>query len=138
MLTYSTPDTIDKTQQATAASDVYGIGVMLYEMLAGHPLHEFTLHRDSEIREAVRTHKPPALMRRDLPDRVHTVIEQAISKNMQERYQDMGAFLKDLHLLFGDVPKEKKRTPSDQRLLIAVTVGAIALTGLILLAAWLG
>ena len=77
-------------------------------------------------------------MRRDLPDRVHTVIEQAISKNMQERYQDMGAFLKDLHLLFGDVPKEKKRTPSDQRLLIAVTVGAIALTGLILLAAWLG
>lgn len=137
-LTYSTPDAVDNTQQATAASDVYGIAVILYEMLAGHPLHEFTLQRDNEIREAVRNHKPPALMRRDLPDRVHSVIEQAISKNMQERYQDMGAFLHDLRLLFGSVPSEKKRTSSDQRLLIAVTIGAIALTGLILLAAWLG
>ena len=77
-------------------------------------------------------------MRRDLPDRVHTVIEQAISKNMQERYQDMRSFLQDLRLLFGNVPRERKRTSSDQRLLVAVTIGAIALTGLILLAAWLG
>jgi len=57
---------------------------------------------------------------------------------MQERYQDMAAFLQELRLLFGNVPRERKRTPSDQRLLIAVTIGAIALTGLILLAAWLG
>lgn len=137
-LTYSSPEAMNQTQPATAASDVYGVAVMLYEMLAGHPLHEFTLQRDSEIREAVRTHKPPVLMRRDLPDRVHAVIERAISKNMQERYQDMGDFLQDLRLLFGEVPREKKRTASNQRMLILVTVGAIVLTGLILLAAWLG
>ncbi len=137
-LTYTTPETIERTLPATPASEVYGLGILLYEMLDGRPVHKYRLQRDSEVREAVRSHKPLPLTRRDLPDEIHTVIERAISKSPRERYPDVVSFARDLRRYFGEVPVEKKRRPTQQRVLIALMAGAIIFSVLVLLAAFFG
>lgn len=137
-LTYITPAMKDRILPASPASDVYGLGILLYEMLAGRPVYEYRSRRDLEIREAVRSYKAAALARRDLPEEIHVIIERAISKAPRERYQDVAAFASDLRRHFGEVPAEKKRRPADQRLLIALTAGALVVAVLVLLAAFLG
>ncbi len=137
-LTYTTADTMAQCLPASSASDVYGLAILLYEMLEGHPVHEYKLRRESDVREAVRTHNPPALTRRDLPDEVQVVIERALSKSPRERYADVASFVADLRRFFGPVPKEKKRMPANQRLLIGLVAGAVVLSALILVASFLG
>jgi serine/threonine protein kinase len=137
-LTYTTAEMMVQCLPGSPASDVYGLGVLLYEMLAGSPAHEFRQRRDPVVREAVRAHRPPALSRADLPDAVHTVIDRAISKSPKDRYPDVLAFAKDLRRMFGEVPAEKSRRPGSQRAVVAAAAGAGVLSLLILIAALLG
>jgi len=137
-LTYSDPATMAECLPGTPASEVHGLGILLYEMLGGAPAYEFRLRRDVVVREAVRLHRPPALARADLPDPVHGVVERAIAKLPRDRYPDVLSFAKELRRLFGEVPAEKKRMPSSQRALVAVAAGAVTFSLFILLAALVG
>lgn len=133
-LTYITSDSIGETQPATPASDVYGLGLLLYEMFAGHPAHEYQRKLEDQIREAVRDHRPAGLTRSDLPESVHKIVEHAISKSPNARYADIQDFTKDLKEIFGEVPVEKKRRTALQWFGIAA-VGLVALLSAILLIA---
>jgi serine/threonine protein kinase len=137
-LTYTTPDTVDRCLPATPGSDVYGLGLLLYEMLAGYPVFDYRRQRESDVRESVRSHSPRALTRRDLPDEIHVVIERAISKSPRDRYPDIGTFMQNLRRYFGDVPAEKTPRPAGQRLLIGATALAFVLAVIILLVAFMG
>lgn len=137
-LTYTSADTLDKCLPATPATEVYGLGALLYELLAGRPLYEQRLQRDGLIREAVRTHRPGSLNRRDLPDEVQMLVERMISKNPRDRYPDPLSAVKELQRFFGKTKAEPSRRPADQRLVIAISAAAAVFSAFLLLAAWLG
>jgi serine/threonine protein kinase len=137
-LTYTTADTMEGCLPATPASDVYGLGLLLYEMLAGQPVYEHRLERDSQVREAVRHYNPPPLTRSDLPDEVHAAVERALNKSPRSRYPDVPTFAAELQRFFGKVPAEKTRPPGNRRLVIAAALAALLLSILILLAAYFG
>jgi serine/threonine-protein kinase len=137
-LTYTDAATMAECLPGSPASDVHGLGLLLYEMLAGAPVYEFRLRRDPVVREAVRLHRPPALARADLPDPVHGVVDRAIAKAPRDRYPDVLSFAKDLRRLFGEMPAEKRRMPSSQRAFVAVAAGAGLFSLFILLAALVG
>jgi eukaryotic-like serine/threonine-protein kinase len=71
----------------TPATDVYGVGVVLYEMLTGHPPFdgstavELALHHVND---------PPPPLPGDLPPAIVRVTERALAKTPADRYADGG------------------------------------------------
>jgi tetratricopeptide (TPR) repeat protein len=83
-------------QQATAASDLYSLGVVAYELLTGGRPFE----RDSATAETaahIREPVPPASERgMGLPRAVDAVFERALAKPPERRYPSAGAFVSAL------------------------------------------
>jgi serine/threonine-protein kinase len=82
--------------QGTAAeqsSDLYSIGVMLYEMLAGR----LPFEGDSAVAVALRhiTEPPPPLhrLRPDVHPALEAVVNQALAKDPRQRFQDADSFI---------------------------------------------
>ena len=83
-------------QAVTAASDVYSIGVVLYEMLAGRVPFE----ADSAVSIALKhlTEAPPPLsiFRPDVHPALEAVIARALAKDPADRYPTAGELAADL------------------------------------------
>jgi serine/threonine protein kinase/Flp pilus assembly protein TadD len=76
-------------------SDIFSTGIILYELLAGQRMFEGeTMHIYSQVREAHYT--PLKKLRPDLPDKLYTVVERALAKEPDERYQTCSQMLADL------------------------------------------
>ncbi len=77
---------------ATAASDAYALGVMLFELLAGcRPHRADTL---GELLKATTQHAPTPLatLRPDLPAPVHSAVEHLLARDPAQRPADLAAW----------------------------------------------
>jgi serine/threonine protein kinase len=83
---YMSPEQIN-CKTLNNQTDIYSFGVVLFEMLSGkHPsYHNFKSIPD--IRES----------RPDLPQGIQIIIEKAMAKDLQDRYETAAAFLADLN-----------------------------------------
>ena len=83
---YVAPERVEG-RPATVASDVYGLGLVLYEMLVGKPpftsANAAVLLRDHVVRPPV----PPSHLRPSLPKEVDAIVLKALAKDPALRYQ---------------------------------------------------
>lgn len=95
-LQYMSPEQID-AGSIGPASDLYGLGLLLYEMLAGHPPFESSSPR--ELLNLQCTAAPPALpdeVRSELPRGIETLLRSLLEKDPDERPSDAAAVLDQL------------------------------------------
>lgn len=83
---YVAPERVEG-KQASVQTDVYGLGLVLYEMLVGKPPFTSTnagvLMRDHVVRMPV----PPSHLRASLPRELDTIVLKALAKQPKLRYQ---------------------------------------------------
>jgi serine/threonine-protein kinase len=98
-----------------ARSDIYALGLTLYEMLALRPAFEGS-ERNSLIRR-VTTESPASLRKVDprVPRDLETIIAKAIEREPERRYQSSGDLAEDLRLFLDDKPIRARRTNLPER-----------------------
>src|SRR5207247_10868489 len=83
---YVAPERVEG-KSTTVQSDVYGLGLVLYEALVGKPpftsSNAAVLLRDHVVRQPV----PPSHLRQSLPKELDTVALKALAKQPNLRYQ---------------------------------------------------
>ena len=96
-------------------SDVYGVGLTLYEILTGAPA--FKDLSPEQLPEAVKLHlvKPLGNVRPDVSADLQTIVSKAISPDPAHRYQSASDLRDDLNRFLKDEPIHARRTTSIQR-----------------------
>ncbi len=129
---YMAPEQI-KGERGTASSDIYAVGVMLYEMLSGHT--PFEGENVFAVMNQHATQDPPSILklRPDLSPELATVIMKAIRRDPEKRYKSMQEMWDALRNLDEVVPvpyvpeKAEPSTWRQQLVTAALVVIAIAL-----------
>jgi serine/threonine protein kinase len=95
--------------QADARSDVYSLGITLYEMLTLRPAFDPTDR--ARLIERVSREDPPRPRRLDphIPRDLETIVLKAIAKEPRDRYQTAEALAEDLRRVLADRPIRARR-----------------------------
>ena len=94
-------------------TDIWSFGVVLYEMLAGS--RPFQSDRDHAMLYAIVNNEPaPLLARRpDVPKPLIEIIDHALKKDPQERYQDIRSLIEDLQRCGDELSASTSGEPGD-------------------------
>jgi serine/threonine protein kinase len=101
--TYSAPELFDGSSP-DARSDVYSLGVVLYEMLAGEPPFHGEAPAEIRLKHAEEAPPPLSAFRGDLPATLEPVVLKALAKDPDLRYQTADEFAADLSAVAGGTP----------------------------------
>jgi len=84
---YASPEQV-RSEPATTATDVYGLGTVLYELLTGAKAHHLTDSSWSEIERVVCDQEPrrPSSITREVPAELDAIVMKALRKQPKDRY----------------------------------------------------
>lgn len=127
---YTAPEIVNGTGPVTPATDVYGLGLLLYEMLAGHPAYPYHLQRDRFVFADVLEGEYPATGRIDLKQ-IPQIAEKAVSPQPGKRFANVAQFAQALGDMVPRIPAEKKSRSVNWRM-VFIVLGALLAISLIL------
>jgi serine/threonine-protein kinase len=111
-LAYAAPEQVTGSA-ITTGTDVYALGVLLYQLLTGKHPAESALQSPAHLMKAIVDTKPPrpsetlgptSKLSRELRGDLDTIVGKSLKKNPAERYASATAFADDLRRYLGHEP----------------------------------
>ena len=136
-IAYMSPEQA-RGQQVDARSDVWALGVVLYEMAAGHS--PFRGETGSDVLAAILDREPESLSRFDalISQELQRIVSKMLRKNRDERYQTMKDAELDLRAFLrvtdagqvqvsasGSIPGHEAQVPSLKRRELSVWLNSV-------------
>lgn len=129
---YRAPELIDvPSPPASYATDVYGLGLLLYELLAGAPAYPARLLSDAAVLAAIKRGVQLRTGRAEDVRELATLAEQAASPDQSVRPRNAADFAQRLRAAVGHTPQQRTLRLPGPRPLLAVAVVLLALAFLL-------
>jgi serine/threonine protein kinase len=130
---YTAPEIADGRSGVGPATDVYGLGTLLYEMLAGRPAYESHLKKDPAVLKNVMGGEFKTSGRIDLKN-IPEIAEKSINRVYDHRFPDVLAFVNALQPNFPPIPAERRSFQINWRTVFIVLGALLAISMLLVLA----
>jgi serine/threonine-protein kinase len=93
---YMSPEQASADRDLSSRSDVYSLGCVLYEMIAGQPPHTGPSARSVLVRILTENARPLTELRHTVPPNVAATVTKAIEKLPADRFESAKAFMEAL------------------------------------------
>ncbi len=125
-----------KRQMATPASDIYSLGVLVYEALCGRP--PFDSPSDTNVMEMHQRQNPPDMRTFNpaLPPNLSNVVTRALSKDPSQRYRSASEFANQFEralTLSGGTPASGSKRTVGVLMALGIMLAAIAVITYVLI-----
>ncbi len=116
-LDYASPEQV-QGQSITTASDVYSLGVLLYELLTGRRPHALESRTHTEVERAIVSEEPPrpSTLVRELRGDLDNILMMALRKEPSRRYASVDQLAQDIRRHLDDLPVLARRDTAAYRI----------------------
>ncbi len=123
---YISPEQVKGERSLDQRSDLYSLGVVLYEMLCGRPPFESRSQFELMMAHVNLVPAPPSSLRANLPGFLDRVVLKALAKDAENRYQSAADFADALDGADDDVAGVEHATaPTEPAIAVAAEVPAL-------------
>ncbi len=139
---YMAPEQVEG-KKVGAATDVYGLGAILYSMLCGRPPHRGANDPDTLRRVVADEPVPPRHIRREIPRDLEAICLRCLEKDPARRYRSARELADDIGRFLAGEPTKARPISAPARAARAlrrrpVRLAFVALAGLLALAGLVG
>jgi eukaryotic-like serine/threonine-protein kinase len=112
---YMAPEQMRSSRQADARSDIWSMGVVLYELLEG--VKPFRSEAYSDLCLKVGMDPPEPMVQGDVPDALRAVVMKCLEKTVERRYQSVAELAFDLLPFASDPVRARASVENTARVL---------------------